>query len=92
VKPSPEQLARLKAYYEAKIFGEVEINAVKKKVKQLGQPGPAYLFSVLDARPRDAFLAGHIPGALSVPLDQAAEVVKVLPPERQYVTYCWGHT
>ena len=28
MKPSPDQSARLKAYYEAKVFCEVEINAV----------------------------------------------------------------
>src|SRR3989442_5351252 len=28
---SPEQLTRLKAYYEAKLFGQVEINAVDRK-------------------------------------------------------------
>jgi rhodanese-related sulfurtransferase len=87
MQPSPEQLARLKSYYEAKVFSEVEINAVKEKVRE----GKAR-FIVLDARPRDAFLAGHIPGALSVPLDQAAEAVKVLPVDRQYVTHCWSHT
>ena len=87
MQPSSEQLARLKAYYEAKIFGEVEINAIKNKV----QRGSA-AFHVLDARPREAFLAGHIPGALSVPLDLAAEAVKVLPRDRQYVTHCWSHT
>jgi rhodanese-related sulfurtransferase len=87
MKPSPEQLARLKAYYDAKVFSEVEINAVKKKVRD----GKG-VFIVLDARPRDAFLAGHIPGALSVPLDEAGEAVKTLPADRQYVTYCWSHT
>jgi rhodanese-related sulfurtransferase len=87
MKPSADQLARLKAYYEAKVSSEVEINAVKKKVED----GKG-VFVVLDARSRDAFLAGHIRGALSVPLEQAAAAAKVLPVERQYVTYCWGHT
>jgi rhodanese-related sulfurtransferase len=87
MKPSPEQLARLKAYYETKVFSEVEINSIKKKVRE----GKG-IYTVLDARPREAFLRGHIPGALSVPLDQAVEAVKLLPPERQYVTYCWSHT
>ncbi|HYK82778.1 MAG TPA: rhodanese-like domain-containing protein [Gemmatimonadales bacterium] len=87
MKPTPEQLVRLKAYYDAKIASEVEINAVKKKVQD--KKG---IFVVLDARPREAFLAGHIPGALSVPLDQAGEAAKVLPVDRQYVTYCWSHT
>ncbi|PYO65857.1 MAG: hypothetical protein DMD69_16165 [Gemmatimonadetes bacterium] len=87
MKPSPEQLTRLKTYYEAKLFGEVEINAVKHKV----QDGRG-VFVLLDARPREAFLAGHIPGALSVPVDQTAEAVKRLAADRQYVTYCWSHT
>lgn len=87
MKPSPEQLARLKEYYENKLFGEVEINAVKQKVQQARG-----VFVLLDARSREGFLAGHIRGALSVPLDQAAEAVQSLPADRQYVTYCWSHT
>jgi rhodanese-related sulfurtransferase len=87
MKPSPELLARLKEYYESKISDEVEINAVKKKVVE----GKG-IFLVLDARSRADFLKGHIRGALSVPLDQAVEAAKVLPVDRQYVTYCWGHT
>src|SRR2546425_10624835 len=69
------------------LFGQVEINAVKHKV----QDGRG-VFVLLDARDRASFLAGHIPGALSVPLDQAAEAVKILAADRQYVTYCWSHT
>jgi rhodanese-related sulfurtransferase len=87
MKPSPEQLARLKAYYEDKLFGEVEINAVKEKVED-GRG----VFVLLDARSRQDFLAGHIRGALSVPLRQAAEALPSLPGDRQYVTYCWSHT
>jgi rhodanese-related sulfurtransferase len=85
MKPSPEQLTRLKTYYEDKLFGEMEINAVKEKV----QKGRG-VFVLLDARSRDGFLAGHIRGALSVPVEQAAEAVKILPADRQYVSYCWS--
>ncbi len=87
MKPSPEQLARLKASYEDKLFSEVEINAVKEKVEQ-GRG----VFVLLDARSRDDFLEGHIQGALSVPLSQAAAAATSLPADRQYVTYCWSHT
>lgn len=86
MKPLPEQLARLKAYYEAKLFGQAELHAVREKVqKGRGE------FVLLDARSRDAFLAGHIPGALSAPLDRAAVVARLLPADREYVTYSWGH-
>ena len=87
MKPSPQQLSRLKAYYDDKLFGEVELNAVKDKVEK-GRG----VFVLLDARSPDDFLAGHLRGALSVPLAQAAEAVKILPVDRQYVTYCWSHT
>jgi rhodanese-related sulfurtransferase len=87
MKPSPEQLARLKASYEDKLFSEVEINAVKEKVEQ-GRG----VFVLLDARSRDDFLEGHIRGALSVPLAQAGAASTSLPADRQYVTYCWSHT
>ena len=87
MKPSPEQLARLKASYENTLFSEVEINAVKQKVEQ-GRG----VFVLLDARSRDDFLEGHMRGALSVPLGEAAAAATSLPVDRQYVTYCWSHT
>lgn len=45
---------------------------------------------VLDVRPRDEFLAGHIPGALSVPLDQLDAALARLPRTTQIVAYCRG--
>ena len=43
---------------------------------------------VLDVRPAEEFAAGHIPGALSVPLDQLDDVR--LPRRSQIVAYCRG--
>lgn len=45
---------------------------------------------VLDVRPHEEFLTGHIPGALSVPLDQLDAVLARLPKRRQVVAYCRG--
>lgn len=45
---------------------------------------------VLDVRPTDEYRAGHIPGAISVPLDQIERRLKDLPPEREVVAYCRG--
>jgi rhodanese-related sulfurtransferase len=48
---------------------------------------------VLDVRPAAEFLAGHIPGAVSVPPDQLAEpaaVVRRLPRADDVVAYCRG--
>ncbi|MBI3630326.1 MAG: metalloregulator ArsR/SmtB family transcription factor [Candidatus Rokubacteria bacterium] len=45
---------------------------------------------VLDVRPTDEYRAGHIPGAISVPLDQIERRLKDLPPDREVVAYCRG--
>jgi len=45
---------------------------------------------VLDVRPRDEFAAGHIPGALSVPLAELDGVLARLPRRAQIVAYCRG--
>lgn len=46
--------------------------------------------TVLDVRPVEEYLAGHIPGAISVPLGKLAERLGDLPREREIVAYCRG--
>jgi rhodanese-related sulfurtransferase/DNA-binding transcriptional ArsR family regulator len=46
--------------------------------------------TILDVRPREEYLAGHIPGALSVPLAELEERLARLPPGVEIVTYCRG--
>ncbi|MGJ5894661.1 ArsR/SmtB family transcription factor [Streptomyces niveiscabiei] len=45
---------------------------------------------VLDVRPAEEYLAGHIPGALSIPVGQLAERIGELPEETEIVVYCRG--
>jgi rhodanese-related sulfurtransferase len=45
---------------------------------------------VLDVRPAAEFLAGHIPGAVSVPPDELAALVRRLPRGADVVAYCRG--
>ena len=47
---------------------------------------------VLDVRPEEEYLAGHIPGAISVPVDalEAALQTQTLPKDREIVAYCRG--
>lgn len=45
---------------------------------------------VLDVRPEEEYRAGHIPGALSVPLDALEAVLQTLPKDRQVIAYCRG--
>jgi len=45
---------------------------------------------ILDVRPAQEFTAGHIPGALSVPLDELDAVLARLPKRIEIVAYCRG--
>jgi rhodanese-related sulfurtransferase/DNA-binding transcriptional ArsR family regulator len=45
---------------------------------------------VLDARPANEFAAGHIRGALSIPVDELQQRLKDLPRRKEYVAYCRG--
>jgi rhodanese-related sulfurtransferase/DNA-binding transcriptional ArsR family regulator len=45
---------------------------------------------VLDVRPPAEYRAGHIPGAISMPLDELAERMAELPSDREIVAYCRG--
>lgn len=46
--------------------------------------------TVLDVRPVEEYRAGHIPGALSVPLDQLKQTLAELPADQEIVAYCRG--
>lgn len=45
---------------------------------------------VLDVRPRDEFDAGHLPGAVSIPLAELERRLKQVPKNREIVAYCRG--
>ena len=45
---------------------------------------------VLDVRPESEFLAGHIAGAVSVPIEEITRRLKTIPKDRHVVAYCRG--
>jgi rhodanese-related sulfurtransferase/DNA-binding transcriptional ArsR family regulator len=45
---------------------------------------------VLDVRPREEHRAGHIPGALSVPVSDLEALLSRLPRDREWIAYCRG--
>ncbi|MBI2375491.1 MAG: metalloregulator ArsR/SmtB family transcription factor [Deltaproteobacteria bacterium] len=46
--------------------------------------------TVLDVRPPEEYRAGHIPGALSIPISELKARLKELPKGREVVAYCRG--
>ena len=45
---------------------------------------------VLDVRPEEEYRAGHIPGALSVPVEYLEAALQALPKDKEVVAYCRG--
>jgi rhodanese-related sulfurtransferase len=48
------------------------------------------LVTVIDTRPAEEFAAGHLPGALNVPLRELKRRLRELPREQTIVAYCRG--
>lgn len=46
--------------------------------------------TVLDVRPDDEYAAGHLPGALNIPLRDLKRRLRELPRDREIVAYCRG--
>lgn len=45
---------------------------------------------ILDTRPASEYIAGHIPSAISIPVDDLQRRLKELTKNREYVAYCRG--
>jgi rhodanese-related sulfurtransferase len=45
---------------------------------------------ILDTRPASEYEAGHIAGAISVPVEDLRRQLKQLPKDKEYVAYCRG--
>ena len=48
------------------------------------------LVTVLDVRPAEEFAAGHLPGAINVPLEKLESYLSKLPKRKEVVAYCRG--
>ena len=48
------------------------------------------LVTVLDVRPPEEYAAGHVPGAVNVPLSELEHYLKGLNPRQEIVAYCRG--
>lgn len=46
--------------------------------------------TLIDVRPADEFAAGHLPGALSIPLPELSGRLRELPRRKEIVAYCRG--
>jgi rhodanese-related sulfurtransferase len=74
-------------YFRAKLAAEAQLVETARRVED-----GTLEHVLLDTRPRAAYLDGHIPGAISLPHDEAAALAPSLPTGRGYIAYCWRGT
>ena len=48
------------------------------------------LVTVLDVRPAEEYAAGHVPGAVNIPIEQLEKRLRELPKRREVIAYCRG--
>jgi len=58
--------------------------------KELLERAKKGLVVVLDVRPEDEFDAGHLPGAVNIPIHQLEKRLREIPKRKEVVAYCRG--
>ena len=82
------RLADVQQVVRLYLDGRDELEPVTlKKLRQLMRAGDV---TVLDVRPAEEFKAGHIPGALSIPVSSLKRRLRELPKNREVIAYCRG--
>jgi len=61
----------------------IEMKALRRRAK-------SSRVVILDTRPSNEYAAGHIAGAISIPIDLLPRRVRALPKSKVYVAYCRG--
>jgi rhodanese-related sulfurtransferase/DNA-binding transcriptional ArsR family regulator len=83
-----EQLSEVRLARQALAERSADVEVVDRKtLLQRLRSGAAIL---IDVRPAAEFAAGHLPGALSMPLAQLPKHLSGLPKGREIVAYCRG--
>jgi rhodanese-related sulfurtransferase/DNA-binding transcriptional ArsR family regulator len=58
--------------------------------KELLERARKGLVTVLDVRPNEEFAAGHVPGAINIPVHELEKRLKDLPKRKEVIAYCRG--
>lgn len=78
-------LVKLREYFEMKLRAEKQVADV---VDSLEHENSDLL--LVDVRDRESYRNGHVPGAVSILLEEVDTRYKELPKEKEVVTYCYS--
>ena len=83
-----ERLADIGDIAKRYLEGRQGMEAVDRR--QLLKRAREGVATVLDVRPKEEYMAGHISGAISIPLGELQKRLKDLPRDQEIVAYCRG--
>ena len=87
-KLAERQLTEVSTIVETYLTARDELEPVGQR--DLLKRARAGTVVVLDVRPSEEYRAGHIPGAVSVPVEDLADRIGELPSGKEFVAYCRG--
>ena len=83
-----EQLAEVRVARQALVEKTADVEEIDREtLLQRMRKGEAIL---IDVRPHEEYVAGHLPGAVSIPLAELGSRLTELPKGREVVAYCRG--
>ncbi|NJN39885.1 MAG: metalloregulator ArsR/SmtB family transcription factor [Gammaproteobacteria bacterium] len=89
-------LARVGEVHDAEIERLVRLYLASKDelepvpARELLERAKKGLVTVLDVRPPEEFAAGHVPGAVNIPIQQLEKRLGDLPKRKEVIAYCRG--
>jgi len=83
-----KQLAELEQVARDYLEGAADFAPIERK--ELAKRMKAGTVTVIDVRPREEYDQGHLPGAISVPIDELDEWARSAPRRKPVVAYCRG--
>ncbi|MFI7709336.1 ArsR/SmtB family transcription factor [Nonomuraea sp. NPDC049480] len=86
-KVAEHHQAAVPAARDAYLGQDGAVEVTREELRERVQAGEVV---VLDVRPVEEYLAGHIPGAVSIPVTELAERISELPADAEIVVYCRG--
>ncbi|GAB4171019.1 MAG: metalloregulator ArsR/SmtB family transcription factor [Rhodocyclaceae bacterium] len=82
------RLAEMEQLVRTYISGRDELEPIP--AAELFKRSKLGLVTVLDVRPAAEFAAGHVPGAINVPVEDLGKRLRKLPKGREVIAYCRG--
>jgi rhodanese-related sulfurtransferase len=84
-----ERLPGVKGLVEAYLGSQEDLEPMSRE-ELLARVEAGEALVVLDVRPSEEYRAGHLPGAVSIPVNELERRLRELPQEREIVAYCRG--